>query len=180
MHAPSPARRLTVFAALLAVLVPAAAHAILVGVPKPDRLLVLMSQDADTIVVADVVRSTGVELADSSASPSMRPIVMTRHELVVRESWKGRANAGDTLEVWTPGGSVPGSRNGYWIEDTARLFPGERYVLFLSRWRGRLSVREGEFGALEIGDGRVQGYVTEGARDTSWLRKRVRAAITTR
>ena len=172
MHAPSPARRLTTFAALLAVLVPAAAHAIRAQLPKPDRQLVRMVHEADTIVIADVVRSTGVGLPDG--------LVMTRHELVVRESWKGGASAGDTIEVWTPGGSAPGSEIDVWVEDAARLFPEKRYALFLSRWNGRLGVNWGDLGALEVTDGRVQGYVTEGARDTSWLRKRVRAAITTR
>ncbi|MBI5168712.1 MAG: hypothetical protein HZA61_04405 [Candidatus Eisenbacteria bacterium] len=176
MHAPSLARRLTVHAALFAVFAPAAAHAILVGVPKPDGLLALMSRDADTIVVADVVRSTGVEVSDSSAFSRDGLLVMTRHTLLVRESWKGDARSGDTLEVWTPGGHVPG-RGGMWIEDTAQLFPDRRYVLFLARWRGRLGVREGEMGALEVTGGRASGYVTEGRRELSWLRNHVKAAI---
>lgn len=169
MHARTPARRLTILAALLAVFLPAGAHAIRAQLPKPDRQLVRMVHEADTIVVVDVVRSTGVGLPDGQ--------VMRRHALVVRESWKGGASAGDTIEVWTPGGSAPGSEIEVWVEDAARLFPEKRYALFLSRWNGRLGVSWGDLGALEATDGRVHGYVTEGVRELSWLRKRVKAAV---
>lgn len=169
MHVRTPARRLTILAALLAVFLPAGAHAIRAQLPKPGRQLLRMVHEADTIVVVDVVRSTGVELPGGE--------VMSRHELVVRESWKGGASAGDTIEAWTPGGSAPGSPLEVWVEDAARLLPEKRYALFLSRWNGLLGVSWGDLGALDATDGRVRGYVTEGVRELSWLRKRVKTAI---
>ncbi len=173
------ARSLAAFAFTLTLAIswcsPSPARALVIA-PPPETMLARMSRAADTIVVADVVRSTGVEVPDSSAFSRDGLMVMTRHTLVVRESWKGSARAGDTVEVWTPGGHVPG-RGGSWIEDTAQLFRERRYVLFLSRWRARLAVREGEMGALEVAAGHVSGYVTGERRKLSWLRNRVKAAI---
>lgn len=162
-------RRLVVLAAFLALLLPAAVQASRMRSPRPDLQLAIMTHEADTIVVAEVVRSTGVDLPDWG--------VTTRHEVVVHQSWKGRASAGDTIEIWTAGGHVQGSRIEVRSGDPARLSSGHRYVLFVARWSGRLGVREGPMGALEVTDGRVNGYITEGARELSWLRERVKIAI---